>query len=129
MSGRVIPFYLSRNCQLTKVDVIICHVRYSSRFNCFLSFAENQRMYCYAWTHGTNTWKFIKLLTEPLHHRYFYALFRSSRSQTFFKICAFKNFANFTGKHLHWSLFLRTLQAFRFLVRLQTPCKPSSSFY
>ena len=31
---------------------------------------------------------------------------RSSRSQMFFKRYALKNFANFTGKHLHWSLFL-----------------------
>ena len=31
--------------------------------------------------------------------------FRSSRSQMFFKIDALKNFANFTGKHLCWSLF------------------------
>ena len=32
--------------------------------------------------------------------------FRSSRSQTFFKIGVLKNFANFTGKHLCWSLLL-----------------------
>ena len=38
MSGRVINFYLSRSCQLKKVDVIICSVHYSSRFN-FLSFS------------------------------------------------------------------------------------------
>ena len=38
---------------------------------------------------------------------------RSSRSQMFFKILTFKNFAIFTGKHLCWSLFLIKLQAFR----------------
>ena len=32
--------------------------------------------------------------------------FRSSRLQIFFKIGALKNFANFTGKHLCWSLIL-----------------------
>ena len=31
---------------------------------------------------------------------------RSSRSQMFLKISIFKSFANFTGKHLSWSLFL-----------------------
>ena len=30
----------------------------------------------------------------------------SSRPQMFFKIEVLKNFANFTGKHLCWSLFL-----------------------
>ena len=39
--------------------------------------------------------------------------FISSCSQMFFKIGLFKNFANFTGKHLCWSLFLIKLQAFR----------------
>ena len=29
----------------------------------------------------------------------------------FFKIAALKSFANFTGKHLRWSLFLKKLQA------------------
>ena len=36
---------------------------------------------------------------------------RNSRSQMYFKIGVFKNFANFTGKHLCWSLFLIKLQA------------------
>ena len=31
--------------------------------------------------------------------------------QMFFKIGVHKNFANFTGKHLCWSLFLKKLQA------------------
>ena len=33
MSGRAITIYLSRNCHLTKVDVIIHRAHYSSRFN------------------------------------------------------------------------------------------------
>ena len=37
---------------------------------------------------------------------------RSSRSQMFLKIDVLKNFANFTGKHPCWSLFLIKLQAF-----------------
>ena len=36
---------------------------------------------------------------------------RSSRLQMFFKISVLKNFANFTGKHLRWSIFLIKLQA------------------
>ena len=37
-------------------------------------------------------------------------LCRSSRSQMFFKKDVLKNFANFTGKHLCWSLFLIKLK-------------------
>ena len=37
--------------------------------------------------------------------------FRSSHFQMFFKIGAQNSFANFTGKHLCWSLFLKYLQA------------------
>ena len=33
---------------------------------------------------------------------------RSSHSQMFFKMGVLKNFANFTGKHLCWSIFLIT---------------------
>ena len=36
---------------------------------------------------------------------------RSSRLQIFLKIGILKSFANFTGKHLYWSPFLRNLQA------------------
>ena len=36
---------------------------------------------------------------------------RSSRLQMFFKIGVFKSFANFTGKHLCWSLFLKNVPA------------------
>ena len=42
-----------------------------------------------------------------------FSLFRSSRSQLFFKIGVPKNFANFTGKHPCWSLFLIELQTFK----------------
>ena len=38
--------------------------------------------------------------------------FRSSRLQMFFKIGVLKNFAIFMKKHLSWSLFLTTLQAY-----------------
>ena len=38
-------------------------------------------------------------------------VYRSSRSQMFFKIGVQKNFTMFIGKHLCWSLFLIQLQA------------------
>ena len=42
---------------------------------------------------------------------------RSSRSQMFFKIGILKNFANFTGKHLCWSLFFNKVAGLRRLLR------------
>ena len=54
--------------------------------------------------------------------------FRSSRSQMFFKIDALKNFANFTGKHLCWSLFFNKVSFERSATllkkRLQHRCFP-----
>ena len=51
---------------------------------------------------------------------------RSSRLQMFFKIGVLKNCANFTGKHLCWSLFLKnscSLKACNFIIkRLQHRC-------
>ena len=41
----------------------------------------------------------------------FHILFRSSRSEMFFKIDVLKNFGICTGKQLRWSLFLIKLQA------------------
>ena len=44
--------------------------------------------------------------------------YRSSRAQIFFKIGVLKTFANFTGKHMCWSLFLiklQGLQAYNFI--------------
>ena len=38
---------------------------------------------------------------------------RSRRSQIFFKVGVLKNFTDFTGKHLCWSVFLIKLKAFR----------------
>ena len=52
---------------------------------------------------------FVLLLHVITSHPH--PLWRSSRSQMFFKIDVLKNFANFTGKHLCWSLFLIKLQA------------------
>ena len=45
------------------------------------------------------------------HWQSFGKIFRSCRSQMFFKIDILKNFTNFTGKRLWWSLFLIKLQA------------------
>ena len=44
---------------------------------------------------------------------------KSSRSQTFLKIDALKNFAIFTRKYLCWGLFLIKLQAFRLVALLK----------
>ena len=49
---------------------------------------------------------------------------RSSRSQMFFKIDVLRNFAEFTGKHQLWSLFLIKLQTWRSAKRLQYKCFP-----
>ena len=52
---------------------------------------------------------------------------RSSRLQIFLKIGILKSFANFTGKHLYWSLFLKNLQAEGLQLhnkRLQHRCFP-----
>ena len=53
-------------------------------------------------------------------------LFKSSRSQMFFKIVVLKMFVNFTGKHLCWRLFLLKFQAScnRIKKRLQHRCFP-----
>ena len=53
-------------------------------------------------------------------------LCRSSCLQMFFKIRVLKNFANFTGKHLCWSLFLKKfLTLFLTLLKtLQYRCFP-----
>ena len=42
----------------------------------------------------------------------YFAANRSGRSQMFVSICVPKNFANFTAKHLCWSLFLINLHVF-----------------
>ena len=52
---------------------------------------------------------------------------RSSHLQMFFKIVILKSFANFTGKHLCWSLFFKNVQAQGlqlYLKRLQHRCFP-----
>ena len=46
-----------------------------------------------------------------LFQKIFFIIFRSSRTQMFFKTGFIRNFAIFTGKHLCWSLFLIKLQA------------------
>ena len=53
--------------------------------------------------------KEILFLIKKRHLQYL--IFRSSRSQMIFKIGVLKNFANFTVKHLCWSIFFIKLQA------------------
>ena len=52
-------------------------------------------------------------LRHTMKHRGVLGLFRSSHRSCSVKKAVLKNFANFTGKHLCWSLFLITLQVFR----------------
>ena len=57
----------------------------------------------------------------------FFNTSRSSRLQIFLKKGILKSFANFTGKHLCWSLFLKNLQAEGLQLhkkRLQHKCFP-----
>ena len=49
--------------------------------------------------------------TSNFNHLHQRSFFRKSPTQMFFKICVSKNFANLTGKHPRWSLFLIKLQA------------------
>ena len=66
-----------------------------------------------------NTLSLVTFFTGPLSYEYckvfknsyFYNTSRSSHLQMFFKIGVLKSFPNFTGKHLCWSFFLKSLQA------------------
>ena len=55
----------------------------------------------------------LELCEEELFFKSSLGGYRSGRSRMFFKVGVLKNFANFTGKQLCWSLFLKKLQAFR----------------
>ena len=58
-------------------------------------------------------------------NKYVDCQYRSSHSQMFFKIDSLKNFANFTGKHTFWSLFLVKLQVCNFFKnRFKHTCFP-----
>ena len=53
----------------------------------------------------------LKLLINFTFSQFHEYIFRSSRTQMFFKIGVLKRFANFAGKYLCWNLFLKNLQA------------------
>ena len=55
----------------------------------------------------------VQILQLNKKEKGFSQVFRSSRLQMFVKIGVLKNLANFTGKHLCWSLFLIKLQLFK----------------
>ena len=67
------------------------------------------------WTTGAEKLYFITVLINAEQQLLQKAdsVFRSSHAQMLCKIGALKDFANFTGKHLCWSLFLIKLQAWR----------------
>ena len=56
--------------------------------------------------------KYVKMWKKWICSSKMQGLAGSGRSQMFFKICVLKNFENFTGKHLCWSLIIK-LQAFK----------------
>ena len=67
------------------------------------------------------------LSSDEYEESFFMNTSRSSRLQMFFKIGVLKSFANFTGKHLCWSLFLKNLKTEGLLLhekRLQHWCFP-----
>ena len=69
----------------------------------------------------------LKLLKNFNFSQFHEHIFRGNRAQMFFKIGVLKRFANFTGKHLCWSLFLKNLQAEGLQLhkrRLQHRCFP-----
>ena len=65
------------------------------------------------------------LIFTVLEKIYFFNADRSSHQRCSVKKGVLKNFANFLGKHLYWSLFLIKLQAYNFIKkRLRQRCFP-----
>ena len=60
---------------------------------------------------------------HTMNHRDLLDLFRSSNQRCSVKKDVLKTFANFTGKHLCWSLFLITLQVFEGFPMKRFPIK------
>ena len=58
-------------------------------------------------------WRLANLLWRNSNTGAMRKKLQSSRSQIFFKIGVIKNFSNFTGKYLCWSIFLIKLQTWR----------------
>ena len=97
-------------CGYPKVRRLLEEIRYVRFFNVM----EEQEVF-------KKLWKLLFYFIQK-------TLFRSSRSQMFFKIDVLKNFVIFTGKHLCRSLFLIKLQTWRPVIkkRLQHRCFPVS---
>ena len=75
---------------------------------------------------------FQKVLLFAFYKLCVSVIYRSSRSQVFFKIGVLKNFTIFTEKHLCWSRLLIKLRAFEFLVEtshLLCSTKQMTGFY
>ena len=78
---------------------------------------------------STKMWILIKhrIIMTIKMERWCLSISRSSHRRCSVKKVVLKNFANFTEKHLCWSLFLITFHAFRpttLLKRLQRSCFP-----
>ena len=87
----------------------IAHVLATSfcvrQFSCVVNSSFHQKLLFKKWQRKRNGFSQLNLWNIIVS--------RCGRSQMFFKISVLKRFANFTGKHLCWSLFLIKLQALR----------------
>ena len=63
------------------------------------------------WSLTAHIYHVMIMVTGGFSKKSIFIIFRSSRTQMFFKTGVIGNFAIFTGKHLWWSLFLIKLQA------------------
>ena len=89
---------------------------------CYIYYLYLYNLYSISYTcHIINMYIYISLYMWS-----YVAYDKSSRSQMFFKIDVFKNFAMFTTKDLCWSLFLIKLQVWRNSKRELQHCFPEN---
>ena len=83
-----------------------CQIFFSRHFHSSINHQEHlfHRTFTTSYFCPVNIAKFLR-------RAFIQNISRSSCLQMFFKIGAQNSFANFTGKHLCWSLFLKNLQA------------------
>ena len=109
----------SNQCE-TKIVSEAATSRFSAKWLFWRKLKNCQENIC-AWLYFSKVgqfwnWNFLKSwksskktpswMFHPVHSTTSLNKCRSSRSQMSFEIGVLKNFANFTGKHLSWSLFL-----------------------
>ena len=78
----------------------------------FVVFEKNEFLYTHRIMKKREKSRVESCRNDVLHNKIVRSeKYRSSRLQMFFEKSVLKNFANFTGKHLCWSLYLIKLQA------------------